>query len=305
MASHRFDEFDEFRAQLRGWDTHPVQIDPGPLQLDLQFIDLDDVRISRLSVNRRIIDSSYVEPGWTSFVVPLNPQAGKSWCGIEVAPGSLVHIAAGRECRSVLQPGWESLEFSMRTELIADVAPGIALESSPERSVWRLAPGSRAEFRKWADQLFGRDACGRIPLGLRSESMRLLLGVLQGPADQVGLARTRRYQLAAEALERFGDQSVRVDALARELFTTPRNLQYAFRSILGVSPARYDLARRLTRARQALRAALPNTTVSRVAGTYGFNHLGRFAEQYRRHFGEPPSATLSVRRSAVIRSQSG
>jgi transcriptional regulator GlxA family with amidase domain len=34
------------------------------------------------------------------------------------------------------------------------------------------------------------------------------------------------------------------------------------------------------------------TTVTAVAGRWGFVHLGRFADQYRQQFGESPSETL-------------
>ena len=46
-------------------------------------------------------------------------------------------------------------------------------------------------------------------------------------------------------------------------------------------------------ARKALTAADPATaTVTAIANDQGFGELGRFAVNYRRLFGEPPSATL-------------
>jgi transcriptional regulator GlxA family with amidase domain len=51
--------------------------------------------------------------------------------------------------------------------------------------------------------------------------------------------------------------------------------------------------RRLEAARDALRVASPQTTVTQVAADCGFFHFGRFAFHYRRAFGETPSATLA------------
>lgn len=56
-----------------------------------------------------------------------------------------------------------------------------------------------------------------------------------------------------------------------------------------------DLVRdvRLHRVHDELREADPHvTTVSQVAGRWGFLYLGRFAAAYREKFGERPSDTL-------------
>jgi transcriptional regulator GlxA family with amidase domain len=49
---------------------------------------------------------------------------------------------------------------------------------------------------------------------------------------------------------------------------------------------------RLAQARADLEAPGPNTSVTNVAYDCGFSHLGRFAQEYARRFGESPSETL-------------
>ncbi len=67
----------------------------------------------------------------------------------------------------------------------------------------------------------------------------------------------------------------------------------AFRLQLGVSPMVYVQQRRLLRARDLLLAGSPEThSVTRIALDLGFNHLGQFSADYRRRFGEAPSASL-------------
>ncbi|WP_180897810.1 helix-turn-helix domain-containing protein [Martelella soudanensis] len=73
-----------------------------------------------------------------------------------------------------------------------------------------------------------------------------------------------------------------------------RRLQYAFHEYIGMSPNAYLRLLRLNRTRAALAAACPRqTTVTRVAIQHGFLHFGRFAGDYKRIFGETPSATLA------------
>jgi AraC-like DNA-binding protein len=67
----------------------------------------------------------------------------------------------------------------------------------------------------------------------------------------------------------------------------------AFRSVHGLSPMQFLRRRRLDMVRERLRRAVPGeTTVTEVATEFGFEHLGRFAVDYRAAFGESPSTTL-------------
>ena len=72
-----------------------------------------------------------------------------------------------------------------------------------------------------------------------------------------------------------------------------RTLQYAFKSIMGMSPLTYLHRLRLHRARdELLRAKSGTTTVTDVALTWGFWHFGEFSRAYKNCFGEVPSKTL-------------
>lgn len=86
--------------------------------------------------------------------------------------------------------------------------------------------------------------------------------------------------------------------LTRHTGVAGRTLTKHFLSFLGVPPMRYLQQLRLVAARNALLAGGPGTSVTAVAEQYCFRHQGRFAERYRRAFGETPSATLRRRRAA-------
>ena len=70
-----------------------------------------------------------------------------------------------------------------------------------------------------------------------------------------------------------------------------RTLLKHFREHHGVSPMRYWRDRRFARVREALVRSKDSETVTDVATAWGFYHLGRFALEYSRRFGESPSET--------------
>lgn len=72
-----------------------------------------------------------------------------------------------------------------------------------------------------------------------------------------------------------------------------RTLLKHFKDWRGVSPMRHLRNVRLARARQALLRASADDSVTEIAMSLGFTHMGRFSLEYRRHFGERPSQTLT------------
>lgn len=104
-------------------------------------------------------------------------------------------------------------------------------------------------------------------------------------ADRVSLAMD--YMLAHVA-----DQFP-LSAVAQHCGVTLRSLQLGFRREVGSSPGEWLRRQRLDRAHaQLLLASERATTVTAVAVSCGFLHLGDFAARFKQRFGESPSAVL-------------
>jgi AraC-like DNA-binding protein len=88
-------------------------------------------------------------------------------------------------------------------------------------------------------------------------------------------------------------QDISLDDIAGSVYATPRALQYMFRKHRDCTPMEYLRNVRLDRARRDLLAGDPATTsVGEIARRFGVGHLGRFATNYRKRFGESPHETL-------------
>ena len=87
-----------------------------------------------------------------------------------------------------------------------------------------------------------------------------------------------------------------LDKIARVADVSVSTLTRSFQRRYGVSPMAFMKQRRLEMVRgQLLTARDEGKTVTVIATKYGFFHLGQFAVDYRKMFGELPSETLRHR----------
>jgi len=92
------------------------------------------------------------------------------------------------------------------------------------------------------------------------------------------------------------NQPITVEALAAAAGASTRSVFKAFRDARSCSPMAFVKGIRLTHARRLLQKPDQGATVVSVAFACGFLNAGHFARDYRRAFGELPSATLAYAR---------
>ena len=116
------------------------------------------------------------------------------------------------------------------------------------------------------------------------------------PADKQQIARG----VHAYLLQHYAEM-VRMGEVCRELGVGLRTLQRCFREYFQISPFGYLKLLRHDQAHRELLAGHPAThRVADVATRHGFTHLGRFAVEFRKLFGELPRETLKRRPTLSI-----
>ena len=96
-----------------------------------------------------------------------------------------------------------------------------------------------------------------------------------------------------QLLERPTDEPLAIRQVCAATDVSWRTVNYAFREHFGLTAKAYQKAIRLERVRRELLIADPSSSVADVANRWGFWHMGQFAADYRRQFGELPLATKS------------
>jgi AraC family ethanolamine operon transcriptional activator len=128
--------------------------------------------------------------------------------------------------------------------------------------------------------------------GAAESILRLLSGSSNHRWDAVPLARRYAQRQALEILEIPENLPITVAELCKRVGVSAPSLYRAFKEEYGVGTKEYIQARILAAVRSELIAASPGTQINDVANKWGIWHMGRFAGNYRKQFGELPSETL-------------
>jgi AraC family ethanolamine operon transcriptional activator len=105
--------------------------------------------------------------------------------------------------------------------------------------------------------------------------------------------RSRALKTAIEYIRTTTDEVISVNSFCRQTGVHERTLQRAFLDTYGITPKSYMQAFRLNDAYKTLVKSNPDSTrITEVANQLGYWHMSQFAADYRRQFGELPSATL-------------
>ena len=94
----------------------------------------------------------------------------------------------------------------------------------------------------------------------------------------------RDVKRAIDYIQAHLDSSVTLEAIVKASGVAGRTLLKHFRESKGVSPMRYMCDARFDKVREALARADPGESVTSIAMSWGFSHLGRFSVEYRRRF---------------------
>lgn len=164
-----------------------------------------------------------------------------------------------------------------------------------------LGAGFRRVVEFVASELDAEDgSLLRSPLGVARIEQMLLTGLLTAQphtyaaalAAQSNPAAPRHVVKAQDYIRAHPDRPITVGELAAVAGVGARTLYEGFRRFRGTTPMAFLKATRLERAHGELMAAAPDASVTDIALRWGFVHLGRFAQDYRRRYGELPSETL-------------
>jgi AraC-like DNA-binding protein len=228
-----------------------------------------------------------------------------------LAPGAAAIASPGRECAMRSELGGARFGLAIKRDALArqlSTLLGEAVEGDVVFEPVLDASAGRGRvvaehLRLLVRELDADDSLLRNPLMATQFEQSIMTALLLAHRHSHSGALARRQggpaprdlKRALDYIHANLDQPLAVADLVAVAGVPGRTLYKHFQDFKGASPMAYVRQARLAKVREDLLNAASCTRVTQVAGRWGFDHLGRFAGEYRRRFGEAPSTTLRRR----------
>ena len=143
------------------------------------------------------------------------------------------------------------------------------------------------------------DQAALLPLLKREITFHLLRGPQSSALQRLATGEGGGCVLEAIRIlrERF-DQTVKMEALAKEVGVSLSGLHHQFKAVTSMSPLQYQKHLRLQEARHRLLGQQGDA--ASVAFDVGYNSPSQFSREYKRLFGEPPARDVERLRAARV-----
>jgi len=279
---------------LPSWSLNLCQLEPGNLQTKLSQIDLPGIHFGRLQASQALEIVGQAPEGLQTIIVPARSDHPFSWSGRPLAGDQALLLPSGSPIQATVRTPCDVFVLSLSTGALPNRLLGSVNRYLHGRQTWFLdkvdlprlrqalidldqAVISKSPFPRFLEDdltsSFNQATCRSMPSLRRRDE---------------GLIRARTLITESEG------QDLTLEDLCEAAQVSHRTLVYAFRDHFGIPPKRFLVVYRLNGVRQDFFLhGHAGTKIIDVASHWGFWHMGQFASDYRRLFGELPSTTLN------------
>lgn len=299
-------DVDDLNHAVSGSDLELVQLKPGRLDATLSQVSVGDLSIDSGTVNQNIRVRGTLDPERYSLGM-FRPGTRPTWNGNHLDSANALLFEPGRELNGfttttyswvsvVIPRAWVSsiCSTACSSTMLRFGADCRVLRPDPMKldDLWRsvqpiFMPGSSSPATADRDNWLLADVRNALGATLSSMDTPPIRVTTQTLAHFAMARRAERYMRERIA------EPVCIDEVCGALHVSRRYLEYAFIDAFGTSPSRYQRLMRLHEVRRRLKILGNATTVTNEATRLGFAHLGLFSVQYKKAFGQSPSATLA------------
>ncbi|KGJ86923.1 helix-turn-helix domain-containing protein [Colwellia psychrerythraea] len=306
ISTSDVDELSQFQLHK---NRRYTQLQPGKLNGEYLEANLGDVQIFRENLNAGALIEAAPASTFLPFAAVISNADNFNYCGKQRGKNTILQATGGfwdasfKQHLKFIVAAFDRETFCRNIELLTG-------EEIP--NIWLISKASLTEpssLKNYADGLESiLTTVQNSPEILKKENaqrmladsiLRLTLAVLTKTTpineQQVNQSnRVKGVRLVIDYLHHYAAQVPTIPELCNIAQLSERNLQYAFKEYLGITPIRYLRLVRLNGVKRDLVLAHPKKDrIVDIALNWGFIELGRFAGEYRQLFQELPSVTLN------------
>ena len=308
IVEGRFDDIDAMAASPLAWDQTYEQIGRGRFQGRITQLLLDQVQLARAVWSPGVLQRGSAPKGTWAFGLPLVAEGSLHVRRRPAAPGELIAATSRDDVGFAATGPTDLMIVALPTSSIdrwVQTRRGIdRFDLDLPSPRWQVPADEMARRARTlssllealtteSDDLLTDQVLPRI----ESQIFDVILDMI--PSAEIIEPLHNRASIARAVFavlnERIDDPPS-ITELCLAVGAKERTLHLSCVEAFGRPPAKLLAELRLNAARRALLHPRKQTSVAAVAMLYGFTHFGRFADIYRRQFGELPSATFGKAR---------
>jgi AraC family ethanolamine operon transcriptional activator len=308
VISHlRLHDVDEQALSLLGWEQEYHQLSPGRYEGSVTWCSMKGLEFFVETSNQQLHQAGSLPAGSVAMALALECE-GQGWIsGHPVGRDTLVVLNDQRPLdfrtpitltvAAIVVAMEDLLRFAGVFECEAAVASALAQGALTLPGL--IASHLRDSLTSVARSVGGDRLAMNHGNALAAFRNSLVAGFVNalgsaGPAPRTttrSAAQHRRIvERAVQYMRSHASEPIGVVDICQAVGVHSRVLQYCFNEVFGVAPVNYLRCLRLHQVRREIKES-PGTPLGDIAARWGIWHLGRFASDYKRLFGELPSAT--------------
>lgn len=268
---------------------------PGFFRVQRSSVSCNQTLFCQISIEGGIEFRGLLPTCSTCFAFPESLGSGVSLNGIEVESGNLIVLKPCAELHLISQRGFQCVMLQTQQEISSKLW-GLGRNDSLSRpDVFCQKPGPTANLYNLVCQSIhaaNSDISGVV--------IRHLNEVIDSQPINIETLKTVKTRSVLNRSLTWIDSHINttqsIKALCRDTGISERTLERYYKRTYNRTPKQYLIMVRLNQVYRYLKAADPySSSVSTIASSAGFQHMGRFASQYVSLFGEAPKKTLGYR----------
>lgn len=280
------------------WDLDFRQVETGRLKTQLAYRSRGGMSILRLNMSAVVHQRGQSPDEFVTLAIPRKDTL-RQWHGDVTTTHTFFGFGAGAAFDCVSEAGFEADVLSFDLARFQAMAHQCGFELSDDAFSARLwdTSGCRSD-RKGLDSHIAtlmRTPVDDWPPESEEQLSLICLRLMTNGAEHRDRspfrARYKAMQRALDIMDATCEEPLPIPEICRMSGASWRTLDRAFQENFDVGPKAYYLRLRLQRARRDLIATGPGASVGEIANLNGFWHMGQFARDYRKLFGERPSET--------------
>ena len=286
----RFFDSEFLKSVVSDSDTRHQQVTAGRFEGKIKRVILPDIIIDHGEYNLKLIAQGAFSPNTvTLMIIHRMDEIGKV-CGADLIGGSLIVLPVYADAEFTIPPHTSWTAINVPKAHLAKY--GLKVDTT---KLFTLDKKSFFQFSQTYSRLEKQLSEGKESQEvLQDMILSHFIQTIESLDNKLELRYSDGYLMALNVRDYITehiDEPVQMYKLCQLTNKSVRTIEITFKQVFNLTVRDYHSCYRLSLVRQTL-IHDKNISVSNAALQYGYFHLGRFSNNYKKLFGELPSQTL-------------